>query len=262
MSFYDQYELLELKRDDGVKTFHARNKTTNQFVTVHLFSSPNAPIQAELLRKIRKLPPTEAARILDRGSHVGSLYFVTDDLADYGGLLEWLTAVAKAEALRASAGTPEDRKPEERRPEPPRLSPISAIIEPAGQLKLNKEFAELFGESERPSARPQARPPAPPIAPPSAPPPARPAPQPMTVAKPDPEQQETLILTPSQAAAIAQALPPQPVPVPPPPVAHPVPPVPETASKGMRGATQFLVVAGVVLLAVIFLLYFAVGIRH
>ena len=123
MSFYDQYELLELKRDDGVKTFHARNKTTNQFVTVHLFSSPNAPIQAELLRKIRKLPPTEAARILDRGSHVGSLYFVTDDLADYGGLLEWLTAVAKAEALQAPAPKPEPA---------PRHSPISAIIEPAG----------------------------------------------------------------------------------------------------------------------------------
>ncbi|MEQ1885937.1 MAG: hypothetical protein ABL967_12815 [Bryobacteraceae bacterium] len=180
MSFYDQYELLDLIRDDGVKTFRARDKAADRMVTIHLFSSPTAPIQAELLRKLRSLPPEEAARIQDQGSHIGSQYFVTDDLADHGGLLEWLTTVTKA------AG---------KRPEPPRAGPppISAVIEPAGQLQLNREFADLFSTAQRPvfstpSEIPQNDRPVAPVAPaankvtappplpelPTAPPPAKP----------------------------------------------------------------------------------------
>ncbi|MEQ1946078.1 MAG: hypothetical protein ABL995_02750 [Bryobacteraceae bacterium] len=137
MSFYDHYELLDLVRDDGVKTFRARQKAADRIVTIHLFSNPTAPIQAELLRKLRALPPVEAARIQDHGSHIGSLYFVTDDLADHGSLLEWLTTVTKAGA----------KKQESPRTAAP---PISAVIEPAGQLQLNREFAELFATAERP----------------------------------------------------------------------------------------------------------------
>jgi len=186
VSFYDEYELLELVRDDGVKTFQAREKATDRAVTIHLFSSPAAPYQAELLRKINKLPERESARITARGSHLGAIYLVTDNLADYGGLLEWITAASKA-ASRKPAPPPERLSDE--RPQNAEL-PLSAVTEPAGQLRLNKEFADLFATGQRPvfpSSRavlPNAQTPAQSAAPTSAEPPAPASPAPRAAPKP------------------------------------------------------------------------------
>ena len=167
MGFYDQYELLKLVRDDGVKTFQAREKTANQPVTIHLFSNPAAPYQSELLRKVGKLPHSDSARILDRGSHLGAVYLVTDALAEHGGLLEWITAATKAASRKADqqagrlfekppamspstadgAAPPHERAGAEGRST---TLPLSAVTEPSGQSRLNKEFAELFSTGERP----------------------------------------------------------------------------------------------------------------
>src|SRR5579871_2554159 len=45
LSLYERYELLDLNRDLGVKTFEAREIATGRPVKVHLFEHPSAPLQ-------------------------------------------------------------------------------------------------------------------------------------------------------------------------------------------------------------------------
>ena len=59
MSLYERYELLDLNRDDGVKTFEAREIATGRPVKVHLFVRPSAPLQAALLKAIDHLSETD-----------------------------------------------------------------------------------------------------------------------------------------------------------------------------------------------------------
>ena len=95
VSLYERFELLDLDRDDGVKSFAAREIPTGRLVKVHLFVHAAAPIQAALLKAIDRLPDSERARIIDRGKHEGTPYVVTDRLAEYAGLSEWVQAVVK-----------------------------------------------------------------------------------------------------------------------------------------------------------------------
>ena len=100
-SLYQRYELLDLNRDMGVKTFEAREIATGRPVKVHLFVHPSAPLQAALLKAIDKLPDEQQQRIIERGKHEHTPYVVTDRLSDYAGLSEWVQAVAhSAKALR------------------------------------------------------------------------------------------------------------------------------------------------------------------
>src|SRR6476660_984007 len=94
LSLYERYELLDLNRDRGVKTFEAREIATGRPVKVHLFVHPSAPLQAALLKAIDKLPDDQRQRIVERGKHEGTPYVVTDRLIDYPGLSEWVQAVS------------------------------------------------------------------------------------------------------------------------------------------------------------------------
>jgi hypothetical protein len=94
LSLYERYELLDLNRDLGVKTFEAREIATGRPVKVHLFEHPSAPLQAALLKAIEKLPTEPRQRIIERGKHERTPYVVTDRLSDYVGLSEWVQAVA------------------------------------------------------------------------------------------------------------------------------------------------------------------------
>jgi hypothetical protein len=94
VSLYERYELLDLNRDMGVKTFEARELATGRPVKVHLFVHPSAPLQAALLQAIDKLPDEQRQRIIERGKHEHTPYVVTDRLSDYAGLSEWVQAVA------------------------------------------------------------------------------------------------------------------------------------------------------------------------
>ncbi|HSR05540.1 MAG TPA: hypothetical protein VLM42_00195, partial [Bryobacteraceae bacterium] len=82
MSLYERYELLDLNRDDGVKTFEAREIATGRPVKVHLFVRPGAPLQAALLKAIDHLSEPDLQRIVERGKHEGTPYVVTDRLPD------------------------------------------------------------------------------------------------------------------------------------------------------------------------------------
>jgi hypothetical protein len=90
--FTDRFQLLDLKRDEGARTFEAREIATGRPVLVHLFADRTAPLNRALLANFETLPEEERKRVIDRGEHEGGLYFVTDRLADYPGLREWLKA--------------------------------------------------------------------------------------------------------------------------------------------------------------------------
>jgi hypothetical protein len=94
VDFYERFDLLGLVRDGtkdgGVKTFEAREVATGRQVRVHLLFTPKAPMQAALLRAITQLPEREARRIIHRGKNEGTLYLVTERLAEYESLEDWV----------------------------------------------------------------------------------------------------------------------------------------------------------------------------
>jgi hypothetical protein len=101
----DRFELLELRRDGSVQTYHAREISTARPVQVHLFTGGTGE-SAELLRMVPKLPESERRRVLDRGESQGLPYIVTDRLAGYVDFREWVTVNS-----RPSSGTVAPRSP-------------------------------------------------------------------------------------------------------------------------------------------------------
>ena len=229
MSLYERYELLDLNRDDGVKTFEAREIATGRPLKVHLFVHPAAPLQVALLKAIEQLPDSERQRIIERGKHEGTPYVVTDRLVDYAGLSEWVQAashhgkphpnpapdpqlgtagawkVPAAPALGAPASPPSSPAP-----------PPAAARQPDASSSLNQQFAELFPTAERPivadSLLKAAQPPpsvAAPLRPPAPQPPAAAPPQ----AKREAGEFTRMFQTPAAPApAPPQASPPQALP--------------------------------------------------
>jgi len=92
----DRFELLELRRDDGVQTFHAREISTARPVQVHLFANGSVQDHLALLSRIDHLPDSERRRVIDRGVSEGKPYLVTDRLAGFASLREWLDANSAA----------------------------------------------------------------------------------------------------------------------------------------------------------------------
>ena len=93
VSLYERYELLDLNRDIGVKTFEAREIATGRPEKVHLFEHRSAPLQVALLKAIDKLPDEQRQHIIEQGKHEHTPYVVTDRLTGYAGLSEWVQAV-------------------------------------------------------------------------------------------------------------------------------------------------------------------------
>ena len=102
----DRFELLELRRDGSVQTYHAREISTARPVQVHLFTGGGTGESAELLGMVPKLPESERRRVLARGESQGLPYIVTDRLAGYVDFREWVTVNS-----RPSSGTVAPRSP-------------------------------------------------------------------------------------------------------------------------------------------------------
>jgi len=83
--------LLELRRDGGIQTYHAREISTARPVQVHLFAAGLTSENRVLFRRIDRLPDSERRRVLDRGESRGTPYVVTDRLAGYADFREWVT---------------------------------------------------------------------------------------------------------------------------------------------------------------------------
>jgi hypothetical protein len=90
----DRFELLELRRQGGIQTYHAREIATARPVQVHFFTEGNTPDTDTLLGMLHRLPEAERRRVLDRGESQGLPYVVTDRLAGYADFREWLTTNA------------------------------------------------------------------------------------------------------------------------------------------------------------------------
>jgi hypothetical protein len=94
VSLSDRFELFGLKRDEGARTFEAREIATGRPVLVHLLS-----LNSPLLKKLDALPEAERGRVIDRGQDEGGVYLVTDRLAEFAGLKEWLSQGDPAKPL-------------------------------------------------------------------------------------------------------------------------------------------------------------------
>jgi hypothetical protein len=102
----DRFELLELRREGSVQTYHAREISTARPVQVHLFIGGSGGENARLLELIPQLPESERRRILDRGDSQGFPYIVTDRLAGYVDFREWVTSNSNPSGMSASGRTP------------------------------------------------------------------------------------------------------------------------------------------------------------
>jgi hypothetical protein len=87
---FQRFELLELRGDDGVQTYHAREVATRRPVQVHVLPDPRLPATIRLLTRFALLPEAERRRVIDRGIFDGRPYVVTDRLAGFASFREWL----------------------------------------------------------------------------------------------------------------------------------------------------------------------------
>jgi len=95
LALYDRYELVELRRDDGIQTFHAREIATARPVQFHLFAQEESRENLALLSRLDHLPDAERRRVIERGEYQGRPYVITDRLAGYPGFREWLTVMTE-----------------------------------------------------------------------------------------------------------------------------------------------------------------------
>lgn len=102
LTLYDRYELLELRRDDGIQTFHAREVATARPVQFHLFAQDESRENLALLSRLDHLPDAERRRVIERGEYQGRPYVITDRLAGYPGFREWLTVRSRLPVRNSS----------------------------------------------------------------------------------------------------------------------------------------------------------------
>jgi hypothetical protein len=102
LALYDRYELVELRRDDGIQTFHAREVATARPVQFHLFAEEESRENLALLARLDHLPEAERRRVIERGDYQGKPYVVTDRLAGYPGFREWLTTMTNPPVKNSS----------------------------------------------------------------------------------------------------------------------------------------------------------------
>ena len=168
MNLYQRFELLRLVRDDGVKSFEGVEKSTGRPVLAHLFVNPQAVSSRVMLEQLGHLPQADLRRVVDRGTHEGTPYVITDRLADYPGLSEFLIAKTRKPGAEQPAANPQpslDSAGAWRVPAP--APPVPRAPQPASESSVDEQFANLFDSSELPVAaqrtpvvtpRPQSRP--------------------------------------------------------------------------------------------------------
>jgi hypothetical protein len=105
MSFDKKYELVEVLRDDGVKTFRARESATGRMVELHVLVGQPGKSEPpfDLLEKVRKLPPEQRTAIVETGEHMGTPYIVTLPITDAANFREWVAARAAAAPVPKAA---------------------------------------------------------------------------------------------------------------------------------------------------------------
>jgi hypothetical protein len=158
MDLDNKYELGEVvAHDSESKTFRARALAGGREVFVHiLFGVPSAPGRDTLLNLLLQRAvdpsPEKRAQIIEVSDHKGMPYAVTQPLASFTGVRNWLEGHWPAQPA------PVEPAP----PPPPPAKPTPAA--PAH----DDEFMKLFGgAAQEPPAAPKPAPVAPPPPPPS-----------------------------------------------------------------------------------------------
>lgn len=90
MSFNEKYELLVPLRDDGIKTFVARDVNSGRALEVHLFLSGRTAESTALVERLNTLPAEARALVLEIGEHNDIPYVVTDMLPKRQSLRDWV----------------------------------------------------------------------------------------------------------------------------------------------------------------------------
>jgi hypothetical protein len=156
MGFDERFELGELLRDDGVRTFSVRDRAAGQSLLAHFLD--NWEETSQLRASLDCLPEPERRRIVDRGEHGGTPYVVTDGLSGHPGFREWLAVSSSALSSREtrpldSAGAWRVIRPERSSEPSPQASP-QPILQPSPERNIDEQFFSLFATAERPQAKP------------------------------------------------------------------------------------------------------------
>src|ERR1017187_1019891 len=101
----DECDMVDLIPENGMVTYRARHRRTGEVISIHLSLDPGAQSQ-KLVSLLQRLPPEERAHILDHGQDGRMTYFITLNLPDEEGFVDWLNRVAAhPEPERAPADT-------------------------------------------------------------------------------------------------------------------------------------------------------------
>ena len=69
MGFSDRYELLEILRDDGIKTFAARQIATGRAISVFLLTGVQPEMARELLDQVQSLKDRNVSELIETGDN-------------------------------------------------------------------------------------------------------------------------------------------------------------------------------------------------
>jgi hypothetical protein len=93
MYFFDKLELLELLRQDDVKTYRAADKITGQDYLLHWLPPDNSPQLARIMTLLNGLDEDGRKLIIEVGRRYNRPYLITQHPPSFGGLESWLNAV-------------------------------------------------------------------------------------------------------------------------------------------------------------------------
>jgi hypothetical protein len=147
LALYERYELLELRRDDGIQTFHARDIETARPVQFHLVAKDESGENVALLARLEYLPEAERRRVIERGEYQGMPYVITDRLAGYPGFREWL--MVKTEPPERNAKLDEQFHQLFDSPAVESAQPVAAATTWLDPSELDRQFLELFDSPGR-----------------------------------------------------------------------------------------------------------------
>jgi hypothetical protein len=150
LALYERYELLELRRDDGIQTFHARDIETARPVQFHLVAKDESGENVALLARLEYLPEAERRRVIERGEYQGMPYVITDRLAGYPGFREWL--MVKTEAPERNSKLDEQFHQLFDAPAAQNAQPVSAAPVWLAPSELDRQFLDLFEQPAREDA--------------------------------------------------------------------------------------------------------------
>jgi hypothetical protein len=169
MFFFDKLQLLELLRQDDVKTYHAADKITGQDYLLHWLPPDGSPQLARIMSLLNGLDEDARKLVIEVGRRYNRPYLITQNPPTFSGLEPWLHAVKDFLGATSLEKKGAWRIPTEFSDPKPSSPDAPAPSEPG-------EFTRLMQTLPAPAPAPPAAVPSPAVPPQPAPP--QPAPRP------------------------------------------------------------------------------------